>query len=458
MRSSLMVLIAVLTAALLTTPAAATGTGTDRRTYTGTIDGAEYQVEVPDDWNGTLVLYSHGYYLDAYPPPPGYVMLSTAEATAGWLLDNGYALAASNFRTPTGFAVEDALTDQIRLLDWFTDTVGRPRRTISSGMSMGGGIATLLAERNPRRFDGVLSQCGEYDMLGSWNVSLDVNFAVRTLLTDGTAELVGARDPQATVDALHAGIQTALTSRTGLARLSLVAALANIPGWNSAHEPAPADLWDRVRAQAYWVDAAYVQGTGALARVDLERRAGGNPSWNTGIDYRRQLAGSGQLDTVRAAYAEAGGDLSADLAALNAAPRVPADPAAAARVYRTGVSRGVTPVPVVTLHNPADGGAVADQVGWYAEHTRDRQVRHLWSDRGNHCAFSTADEVTALRVLERRIDTGRWPDTRPRALNAAAAGFAPEFHVVKDLTTWTDQVRPPAFTAYTPATFQRPSR
>lgn len=456
MRTSL-ALLAVLMAALLTAPAAAEPE-TEPRTYTGTIDGAEYLVKVPHDWNGTLVLFSHGYYPESYPPPPGLVMLSTAEQTAGWLLDHGYALAASNFRGVTGLAVEPALRDQIRLLDWFEDNVGHPRRTISSGMSMGGGIAVLLAERNPHRFDGVLTQCGEYDMLGTWNISLDVNFAVRTLLTDGTAELVRAEDPQATVDVLHKGIEAARTSETGLAKLSLIAALGNVPGWISAHDPVPDDLWDRVRAQADWVDLAYVQGFGTLARPDVERRAGGNPSWNTGIDYRHQLAISGQLDTVRQAYAAAGGDLEADLAALNDAPRIAADPRAVAYMYRYTVARGTTPAPVVTLHNPADGGAVADQVGWYAGQTDDRKVRHMWSERGNHCAFSAAEEVTALRVLERRIETGRWPDTRPKTLNAVASRFAPEYHVVKDIITWEDKEMPPAFTRYTPATFQRPSR
>jgi hypothetical protein len=457
MRSPLPALLAAfLTAALLTAPAAAAET--EPATYTGTIDGADYLVKVPDGWNGTLVLFSHGYYPEAYPPPPGYVALSTAEQTAGWLLDHGYALAASNFRGVTGFAVEPALRDQTRLLDWFEDNIGRPRRTISSGMSMGGGIAVLLAERNPHRFDGVLTQCGEYDMLGTWNVSLDVNFAARTLLTDGTADLVHAEDPQGTVDALHAGIETARTSEPGLAKLALIAALGNIPGWISAHDPAPAGLWDRVQAQASWVDLAYVQGFGTSARPDVERRAGGNPSWNTGIDYRHQLAISGQLDTVRQAYAAAGGDLEADLAALNNAPRIAADPRAVAYMYRYTKVRGTTPTPVVTLHNPADGGAVADQVGWYAEHTDGRQVRHLWSERGNHCAFSAADEVTALRVLERRIDTGRWSDTRPNTLNAVAGELAPEYHVVKDIITWVDKEMPPAFTRYSPATFQRPSR
>jgi hypothetical protein len=112
----------------------------------------------------------------------------------------------------------------------------------------------------------------------------------------------------------------------------------------------------------------------------------------------------------------------------------------------------------VTLHNPADGGAVADQVGWYAGQTADRQVRHLWSARGDHCAFSAAEEVTALRALEHRIDTGRWPDTSPARLNASASRFAPEHHVVKDIITWQDKQMPPAFTGYTPARFQRPSR
>jgi hypothetical protein len=112
----------------------------------------------------------------------------------------------------------------------------------------------------------------------------------------------------------------------------------------------------------------------------------------------------------------------------------------------------------VTLHNPADGGAVADQVGWYAGLTDDRQVRHLWSDRGNHCAFSAAEEITALRALEQRIDTHRWPDTSPAALNTSANRFAPAYHVVKDIVTWADKEMRPAFVRFAPAAFQRPSR
>ena len=35
---------------------ASTASATGRRSYTGSIDGAAYRVEVPEHWNGTLVL------------------------------------------------------------------------------------------------------------------------------------------------------------------------------------------------------------------------------------------------------------------------------------------------------------------------------------------------------------------------------------------------------------------
>jgi hypothetical protein len=55
----------------------------------------------------------------------------------------------------------------------------------------------------------------------------------------------------------------------------------------------------------------------------------GNPSWNTGVDYARlfEAVGAPVRDVVRALYAQAGLYLAGDLARLNAAPRITADPA-----------------------------------------------------------------------------------------------------------------------------------
>ena len=60
--------------------------------YTGTIGQATYQVDIPAKWNGTLLLYSHGYAA----PTGGNPAADAGDATTkAWLLENGSALASS---------------------------------------------------------------------------------------------------------------------------------------------------------------------------------------------------------------------------------------------------------------------------------------------------------------------------------------------------------------------------
>jgi pimeloyl-ACP methyl ester carboxylesterase len=453
-------LIIALVAGLLTVGAPASAQ--QQQTYTGTIGGAEYRVEVPSNWNGSLLLYSHGYYPTDFAPYPIGTMLANRQFdTPEWLLEHGYALAASEFKGRYGYMVEHALRDQIALLDWFTANVGKPRRTISTGTSMGGAMAALLAERNPDRFAGVLAMCSEFDPQGTWNMALDVNFAVKTLLGEGKdIDLVRAKDPVASTQALQQAVEKARQDDKGRARIALAAAVGNIPGWYSPHAPEPTKPADRIDQQALWIYWAYIAGMGPGAgRVDLERRAGGNPSFNIGIDYRQQLARSSQRDAVKEAYETAKLDLDADLAALAKAPRVAPDPQAVHYMYRNGVVSGKSPVPVVTLHGTRDGGAVSDQEAWYAKQVdRPDRLRQLFVNRGGHCGFSASEELTSLRTLLHKIDTGHWPDTSPAGLNTAAAGFGAKYQNVFNLDDFTDKEMPPAFTRFTPANFQRPSR
>jgi pimeloyl-ACP methyl ester carboxylesterase len=440
-------------------PTAAVADG--RRSLTGVIDGAEFRVEVPEQWNGTLVLYSHGYYPENFPAFG--IALANRPETEAWLLEHGYALAASDFKGRTGYQVEQGLHDQIALLDWFEEQVGRPRRTVATAQSLGATIAVLLAERHPDRFAGVSTVCGVFDPSGTFNAVLDINFAVKTLLAPGQdIELVRVTDPARSTEALVRAVQQALTTPQGRARLALAGAFNNVPGWFSAHQPQPTDLTERIRQQAAWIQGAYIVGLGPSARVDLERRAGGNPSWNVGIDYRRQLARSDQKDLVKQAYRAAGLDLRADLDRLNAAPRIAADPDAVRYMRRFGVPQGTTPTPVITLHTTGDGGVVPGQERWYAEQVRGagepNKLRQLFVERGMHCSLSAAEEIVALRGLFERIDTGRWPTTTPRRLNAAAGGFDSRYHLVLDFGTFQDAPMPPAFTRYMPARFLRPSR
>ena len=90
---------------LLSFPASAVAAVT---TYTGTLpDGATFLIEVPSPWNGTLLLYSHGYVVPGSPNPAQDV---GDPATGAFLLSNGFALAGSSY-AHTGWAIEEALPD-----------------------------------------------------------------------------------------------------------------------------------------------------------------------------------------------------------------------------------------------------------------------------------------------------------------------------------------------------------
>src|SRR5207244_1817285 len=81
-----------------------------------------------------------------------------------------------------------------------------------------------------------------------------------------------------------------------------------VPG---APEPPRTDFSARELNQFLWDQQVDFPFLFAL-RAELEFRAGGNPSWNTDVDYDRQLAQSINRDEVRALYRAAGLDLQQD--------------------------------------------------------------------------------------------------------------------------------------------------
>src|SRR5215472_6557039 len=153
-------------------------------THTGTLpDGATFLIEVPSPWNGTLMLYSHGYVTPGSPNPARDV---GDPGTRAFLLANGFALAGSSY-AHTGWALQEALPDQIAVLDVFAAFFGPPTRTIAWGHSLGGIITAGLIQRFPNRFDGALPMCGVLSGgVATWNQALDAAFAFKTLLAFGS--------------------------------------------------------------------------------------------------------------------------------------------------------------------------------------------------------------------------------------------------------------------------------
>jgi hypothetical protein len=201
------------------------------------------------------------------------------------------------------------------------------------------------------------------------------------------------------------------------------------------------------------------------ARKNIEERAGGNPLWNTGVDYVDLFTRSAMRELAERAYRQAGASIVDDLNAVNAAPRVAADQHAIEYFIRTGGCPGLTPVPVVTVHAIRDGAApveheraLADRVALLGDPSN---LRQLYLDRNFTNAMSPAEIVTALDVLEQRVNTGEWPDTGAANLNRIA-GTYPEAHrrvynfwIPLDREAERYAPLPPAFVEYQPAPLPR---
>ena len=76
-----------------------------------------------------------------------------------YLLIGGYALGGSSYATP-GWAIKEALPDQVAVLNKFQQLVGAPHKTIAWGLSMGGIITGGLIQQYPDRFQGAMPVCG----------------------------------------------------------------------------------------------------------------------------------------------------------------------------------------------------------------------------------------------------------------------------------------------------------
>lgn len=440
--------------ALFTGRALASGVKTYRGMFS---DGATYLLQVPSKWNGTLLLYSHGYV------PPGFSNPAVDVGdpiTGAYLLDNGYALGGSSYAS-TGWAVQQALPDQIEVLDTFKKLVGTPHRTIVWGHSLGGIITAGLVQRHPDRFDAALPMCGVVaGSVGTWNQALDSAFVFDVLLAAGSGlKVVNITDPVRNVDIAESILNQAQKNAQGRARIALSAALADTPGWFDplSPEPSPTDYFAQEANQYLWLSEIDFPFAFDF-RADLERRAGGNGSWNNGVDYEKQLEQSVDYAEVKALYLKAGLDLEADIQKLNEAARIRAKASALTYLEHNIIFDGQIDIPVLTLHTKGDGLVVVEEETAYKEvvdQEHNRQfLREVFVHRAGHCEFTPAETVVALESLVSRLDTGKWPGLGAGMLNEAAKNLGSKFNVLP--VDGKEVHVPPAYFKFQPPAFLRP--
>ncbi|MEP6388941.1 MAG: prolyl oligopeptidase family serine peptidase [Halioglobus sp.] len=144
--------------------------------YFGVHARAGYRIEVPDDWNGGLVVYAHGFRgtgpeltVDNHPLRP-------------LLIPQGYAWAASSYDR-NDYDISSGVKSSHALIGKFTGLVGTPSRIYMTGASMGGHITAVAIEQYPNLFDGALPFCGVMGDYAMFDYFLDFNLAAQQLGT-----------------------------------------------------------------------------------------------------------------------------------------------------------------------------------------------------------------------------------------------------------------------------------
>lgn len=140
----------------------------------GAIEGAGYRIEVPDNWNGLLTLWAHGFtgLNEAGDGPSPELAFSMPERAA--FLATGTAWACSTYRA-TGYVPGVGVDDLLLVKDRFAEVVSAPRQTVCMGASMGGATAQLMAQEFPEELDGAVALCGALgniwvvDYLAAWH-------------------------------------------------------------------------------------------------------------------------------------------------------------------------------------------------------------------------------------------------------------------------------------------------
>ena len=371
--------------------------------------GAYVWLAIPPDWNGTLVVHSHGG--PELGPPKAERALEDLQRWSVWNRA-GYAYAGSGYHQG-GVAVESAAADTERVRTIFVAEFGIPKRTILHGQSWGAGVAAKAAgtfaapAAGKPPYDGVLLTSG---VLGGGSESYDFRLDLRVVY-----EAVCGNHPAADEPAypLWQGLpQGATLTRAELAQR--VDACTGVRQKAAERTPQQQRHLDRILAAVAIPERSLVGhlawATWHFQDIAFARLGGRNAFSNIGVRYI-DAAGSGDLDERVARYA--------------------ADPAARAAFAADAGLAGRIAVPVLTMHAIDDPTAFVELESTFRERmvqggSADRLVQ-TFTDEHEHSYLADAEYVAAMAALMAWVERGEKPT--PQGIAAACLGvdaaFAP---------------------------------
>lgn len=122
--------------------------------HAGIENGAAWRVELPERWNGELVLHAHGFR------GQGTTVWVDNPSLRAHFVQRGFAWAASSYQT-NGYDVGQGVRDTHALIDLFRRATDlRPRKLLITGLSMGGHVTAVAVEHFRHTFAGAMPVCG----------------------------------------------------------------------------------------------------------------------------------------------------------------------------------------------------------------------------------------------------------------------------------------------------------
>lgn len=388
--------------------------------FSGHLHGAPFRIRVPANWNGTLLVFAHGYRDKA--DHVGEVDNRNADVAPNALLEapllaQGYALAGSAYRD-NGWAVEEAIQDLKDLTVMFRETVGQPKQTILWAVSLGTLITFESMERFGGIYDGALCGCGTgAGATRIWDGGVAGYLAYDVVLgVPGVWGTVGeVRNDIDFETEVFPKLFAEVGNPLNFPKFEFIRLVGGIPGQGIVPPPPPAFFPGWVFTDFFFVTEA---------RAELQRRAGGayvqnlDQAYSLTADERAYLIGLGVPGAV----------IDGWLAQMNARRNISAEPAARNYVRHYATYSGKIKSPVLTLHTVIDPLVVVANESAYAETVaaagRSDRLFQVFTNGVGHCAFTGPQLLTAVNAIDNWVRTG----VRPTAAQfPAALGFVPGF-------------------------------
>jgi hypothetical protein len=278
----------------------------------GHYDGGTYRIEIPEKWNGELVLWAHGYVAPAGAQGSrlrvGVPRVGQGSPFREHLIAHGFAWAASSYRC-NGYVPGRGLLDTMTLSDVFTKVNDgkAPSRIYLTGVSMGGHVTLLGMQEFPTAFAGGLALCasgpGEMDFLTSvaaaseFVTGVTVREATRDRDVARLTEILGKPPDYTDKGRQLASIQVQIS---GGPRPFALDGLASRFTDNAATVASGrgADIWNRVRSNSdvhYHIDDG-LGLTDAAINAGIQRKAADQEARGAHGPYEEAIPFDGRFE------------------------------------------------------------------------------------------------------------------------------------------------------------------